>query len=108
PPIRLQLRFAGTSGADAAAQLRHLDASTSQARQEIFKLGQFYLQLTFARSRMASKNVENQLRAIDDTCVDLALNVSLLRCRDVVIENDEVGRHRSCCDRNLFQLAFAN
>ena len=64
PAVGFQLGFAGTSGADAAAQLRHLHASSGQSRQHVFELRQFHLQLAFARSRVAGKDVEDQLRAV--------------------------------------------
>jgi hypothetical protein len=42
-------------------------------------LRQFHLQLTFTRAGMLRKNVEDELRAIDDAGVNDAFDVALLR-----------------------------
>ena len=90
--IGFQLGFAGTAGADAAAELRHLHAASRQSRQQVLQLRQFHLELAFTGARVAGKDVEDELGAIDDAQVELALQVALLRWRQLVIEDDEVGR----------------
>jgi hypothetical protein len=80
-PVGLQLSFARSASADAAAELRHFHAAPRQPRQHVFELGQFHLQLAFTSAGVARKNIENQLRAIDDARVDHALNIALLRRR---------------------------
>ena len=57
---------------------------------------------------MPREDIQNQLRAIDDTRVDDALNVALLRRREVVIEQNHIRGNRGGCARNLFQLALAD
>ena len=108
PAISFELRFARASGADAAAQLRHLYASSRQSRQHVFELCQFDLQLAFTGLGMARKDVEDELRAVDHALVQDALDVALLRRREIVIEEDQVGLRRGRCAFDFFKLAATN
>jgi len=66
------------ASADASAQLRHFYASASQTGQEVLQLCQFHLQLTFPGARVTGKDVENQLRAVNNPALNLAFDVALL------------------------------
>jgi hypothetical protein len=107
-PVGLELSFARSASADAAAELRHFHAAPRQPRKHVFELRQFHLQLTFTSAGVARKNIENQLRAIDDARVDHAFNVALLRRREIVIEQNHIRGNRGCRARNFFQLALAD
>src|SRR5208283_1184336 len=107
-PVGLELSFARSASADAAAELRHFHAAPRQPWQHVFELRQFHLQLTFTSAGVTGKNIENQLRAIDDARVDDALNVALLRRRKIVIEQDHIRGNRGCRARDLLQLALAD
>ena len=89
--VGFKLGFARSAGADAAAELRHFHAASGQSRQHIFELRQFHLQLAFSGAGVVRKNVENELRAIDDAGVDDALDIALLRRGEIVIEENHVG-----------------
>src|SRR5438270_4323197 len=89
--VGLELGFAGSAGADAAAELRHLDTASGEARQHVFELCKFDLQLAFAGTGVAGKDVEDQLGAIDDAGLHDLLDVALLRRREVVVKEDKVG-----------------
>ena len=102
------MRLARSARSDAAAQLRHLHAPPRQSWKHVFQLRQFHLQLTFPRARVPRKDVENQLRAIDDARVNHSFDVALLRWREIVIEQNHIGGDRGRRARNLFQLAFAD
>ena len=106
--VRLQLGFTGATSADAAAELRHLHTASRQARQQVLQLRQFHLQLAFAGARVAGKDIENELGAVDHSHVERALQVTLLRRRQLVIEDDQVGRTRSDSAFQLFQLSAAD
>ena len=73
--IRFELRLAGPSGPDAAAEPRERVARADEPRQQVFQLREFHLQLAFARPRAAREDVEDELRAIDD----FAMNFRLVR-----------------------------
>ncbi len=77
--IGFQLGFAGTAGPDAAAELRHLHAASCQPGQQVLQLRQLHLELALAGAGVAGKDVEDELRAVDDPHVELALQVALLR-----------------------------
>src|SRR6202007_1055330 len=76
--VGFELRFTGTARADAAAELRHLNAMSSQARQHVLQLRELDLQLAFAGARLARKNVEDELGAVDPPPLDNLLNIALL------------------------------
>ena len=88
--IGFQLGFTGAAGPDAAAELRHLHAASRQARQQVLQLRQLHLQLSFTGAGVAGEDVEDKLRAIDHPDLELALQVALLRWRQLVVEDDEV------------------
>ncbi len=79
PAVGFQLSFTRAAGADAAAELRHLDATPGQARQHVFQLRQLDLQLAFAGAGVPGKNIEDELRAVDHAALDDLFNVALLR-----------------------------
>ena len=108
PTVRFQLRFARASRADAAAQLRHLNAASGEPRQHVMQLRQFHLQLAFAGSRVPRKNIEDQLRAVDDPPLNDLFDIALLRRTEIVIEEQNVGVDRRRCTGNFFQLAGAH
>ena len=66
------------------------------------ELSQLDLKLSFAGACAARKNVEDQLGPVDDPATNLSLNVPLLRRREVLIENHDLGLELL---RNRFQLA---
>ena len=70
--IGFELRFAGAARADAAAETRQRGAGSGEPRQQVVELRQLDLPLAFARARAARKDVEDQLRAIDDLAIELA------------------------------------
>jgi len=108
PAVHFELCFAGTSGADSAAQARHLRPVSRQARQEVVELREFHLQLTFPGAGVPGENIQNDLGAIDDTAVSRAFNVALLCGGEFTIEDEQVG---SCACRqlpNFIQLAAAD
>ena len=87
--VRLELRLAGTARADAAAELRHLRAASGEPRQQIFELRQLHLQAALTRARMAGKDVQDELRAVDDAAVELFLQIAQLGAGQLVVEDDE-------------------
>ncbi len=69
---------------------------------------QLHLELSFTGARMTGKDVEDELGAIDHPQVEHALQVTLLRWRQLVIEDDQIGRTRSDSAFQLLQLSTAN
>ena len=106
--VGLELGFARSAGPDASAQLGHGGAAPGQPGQHVFQLRQLYLQLPFAAARVAGKDVENQLGAIDYTYGKRTLQVSLLGGGKVVIEENEGSLRRRSDSGDLFHLALAH
>ena len=106
--VGFELRFARAPGADAAAQLRHLDSASAQPRQHVLQLRQFHLQLAFTGARVFGKDIEDELRAVDHPGVDQFLDIALLRSSEVVIEKQQIGRDRSDGAGNFLQLSASD
>ncbi len=51
---------------------------------------QLDLQLAFTSPGAAGKDVENELRAVDDPAIERVLEVALLGGREVVVDDHEV------------------
>ena len=94
----------GTSTA-LAAQPRHRDAFPGQARQQIIQLCQLHLQLAFATSCVARKNVKNELGAVDDPAFRSRFDVSLLHRRKIAVKNDQRRFVRRGLGANFVQFA---
>ena len=106
--IGFELGFAGPASADAAAELRHGFAAAGEARQHVFELGELDLQLAFAGARVAGKDVEDELGAIEDAARQSGFKVAQLRGREVVIEENEVGVGGSGDGGDLLDFAGAD
>ena len=77
----------GPLRADAAAEPRQRRAGADEPRQQVLQLRELDLQLAFARAGAPRKDVEDELRAIDDLSADLFLDLPQLRRRQLVVED---------------------
>src|SRR5258708_3084565 len=77
-PPRGPARAATASSAAFSAEARHFRPMARQPRQKVIELRQLDLQLAFAAARVPRKNIQNELRAVNDAAFGDALNVSLL------------------------------
>ena len=68
---------------------------------------ELHLQLALARLRALRKDLEDELRAIEDARIDGALDVALLRGRELVVEDHERGIELAQRVHDLAQLAGA-
>ena len=62
PAVGLELRFAGTAHADAAAELLEVGPHARQARQHVLELRELHLHLRFARCARASRRCRGSAR----------------------------------------------
>ena len=79
-----------------------------EAWQHVVQLCQFDLQLAFSGARVARKNVEDQLGAIDDSSLDDLFNIALLGRTEIVVEQENVGIHGGCGAGYFFKFACAD
>ena len=66
-------------------------ALTGEARQHVFQLRELDLKSPFGRASAASEDVEDQLRPVDDLDADRLVEIALLRGRQFVIDDQDVG-----------------
>jgi hypothetical protein len=88
--------------------LRHGFAAAGEAGEHVFELGELDLELTLARASVAGKDVEDELRAIENAARESGLKVAQLRGREVVIEENEIGVGGGGYGCDLFNFAGAN
>src|SRR5262249_37525537 len=98
----------GTTTAALAAQTGHGCSSACEARKQVVELCQFHLKLTFAAARVASENIQNQLRAVDDATLGGGFDVALLHGGKVAVEDDQWRLVSGGFGANFFQLATTN
>jgi len=103
--IGFKLGFAGSPGADSAAELRHGFAAAREARQHVFELGELNLELALAGAGVAREDVEDELRAVEDAAGQRGFKVAQLRRRKVVVEENQVGPRRSGDAGDLLNFA---
>src|SRR5438874_4901804 len=89
PPVALELLLAGAAGAHACAQAREV-ATTLEAGQEVMQLRGLHLQAALLGAGALSKDVENQLGAVDHLDIELALEVALLARGQFLVEDQQV------------------
>ena len=91
PAVGLELRFAGAAEADAALLALEVGPAADEPRQLMLDLRELDLQLAFGAARALREDVEDQRGAVDDAALECALEVALLRARERVVEDDEIG-----------------
>ncbi len=94
-PVYLELALALAEAAPdpASGLLAHQVAPhAAQARQYVLELGELDLEAALVRLGVHAKDVEDEGRAVDDLdgLADEALEVCLLRGRELVVEYDHV------------------
>ena len=75
---------------------------------EVLQLGQLDLQLALMAFGPQCKDVEDQRRPVHDPAIQLAFKISLLRGRDVVVEDDEIRAIHLSRKPDLVGLALAH
>ena len=74
---------------------------------QIIQLGQLYLQFAFVAFRALGKNIQNQAVAVYHPTLKLALQIALLRRRQLVIENHHIGLQAAHFAGDFFHFALA-
>ena len=107
-PVELDLLLARAAGlAQAAALALEVRPSAHQARGEVLEPSELHLQLALAGLRALGEDLEDQLGAIEHAPAERLLEVSLLRRRKLVVEDDRGGLQRLGGAQDLPDLAAA-
>ena len=88
--VRLELGFARTSGTDATAQPREFHAPARQTWQQVTQLSQFHLKLSLSCPSPTGKDIQNELRPVDNAAANFSFDIALLGGRKILIENHYV------------------
>ena len=108
PPVGFQFLFARTARADAAAEAGKFLAASGEARQQVIQLRELHLQLAFAGARVAGKNIENQLGAVNHARADAFLHIAELHGSEVVIHDHQRHVPHFGFDADFIELAAAH
>jgi len=106
--IGLELCFARAAGSDAAAKLRHGATASGEARQLVFELREFYLELAFTGLGVAGEDVEYELRTVDDVAGQPGFDVTELRGGEVVVEENKRRLGAGHNANNFVEFALAD
>ena len=91
-PVGLKLGFAGTTVADTATPLTlEVGPAAHQARGDVLELRQLHFELAFMTARALREDVEDETGAIQHPALDELFEVALLRRRQRMIEQHQVG-----------------
>jgi hypothetical protein len=106
--VHLDLRLARAARADAARLPLQVRPEPAQARQDVLVLGELDLELGLLGAGAAGEDVEDERRAVHDLAADLALEVALLRRRELLVEHDGVGALGLAHEPKVLDLAPAD
>ena len=107
-PIDLELCFARAPTTDPTLEpgQRHVGA-LCESRQPVFELRQFDLEFAVAGCRVLREDVEDELRAIDDTQLHALGQVAGLCGGQILVDDDELDAALEGSNHQILQLAGA-
>ena len=108
PAVGLELRLARAARADAPAEALEVLPHPAHPRQVVLELCELDLELALGADRVLGEDVEDQLRAVDDACLEGVLEQPLLCRLELVVDDQHVGRRRAERALQLVELAFAD
>src|SRR5713101_6291784 len=87
PAVGLQFLFTRSARADSATEARKLFASACQPREQIIQLRKLHLKLAFAGARVAGKNIEDELGAVNHAATHSFFKIAQLAGGQIMIHN---------------------
>ena len=106
--VGLELRLAGASRADAAAEPLEVLPHPPHPRQVVLELRQLDLELALGAPRVLGEDVEDQLRAVDDARLERVLERPLLGRVELVVDDQHLGVRALVRLLQLLELALAD
>ena len=89
PAVGFQFLLARAARADSAGLPGKLFRASGEARQHVIQLRELDLQLPFAAARVARKNIQDQLRAVNHAAFGALFEVAQLRRRKIAVKHDQ-------------------
>ena len=112
--VGLELRLAwasrpdaGSEGPQTAAEALEMLPHAPHARQVVLELCQLDLELSLGAPRMLRKDVEDQLRSIDDACLEGVFERSLLDWVELVVHQEHLGARFLVGALELLELSLS-
>ena len=106
PAVGFQLRFAGTSQADAAFLPLQVSPPADQSRREVLELRELDLQLAFEGSGPLREDVEDEPVPVEHARIERRLEIAFLARAQRVIQQDQFRVHVPSALENLVNLAL--
>ena len=106
--VNFQLLLAGAPGANAAARSGQSVAVAGQPRKPVAQLGQLHLKLAGSGLGPAGKNVQNQVRPVNDLQAYFRFQIPDLGPGQLIVEHNDIGLIRLRQLLHLQHLAAAN
>src|SRR5439155_27226380 len=103
-----ELGLAGPTRADSSAEALEVLPEAAHTRQVVLELGELDLELALGTDGMLGEYVEDELRAVDDPCLEGVHEQSLLRRLQLVVDDQNVGRRAAECLLQLLELSLAH
>jgi len=108
-PVGFELRFTfTTTHADTAFLAGKVAPEPREAGQQVLELRQLDLQLAFAGAGALGKDIEDQRGTIEDFAIEHLLQITALRRREFVVENDSIDIGAVAEAGKFVGLAFAD
>ena len=115
PSVGLELRLAGAARTDACPDRPHATAEALEmlphsphARQVVFELGEFDLELALGAPCVLGEDVEDQLCPVDDAGLQRVFERSLLRRVELVVDQQHFGPGLFVLALELVELPLAH
>ena len=108
PAVGLELGLTRAARADAAAESLQVLPHPPHARKVVLELRELDLELALGAAGVLREDVEDQLRPIDDARLQRVLERSLLRRRELLVDQEHVGAAARELRLELGELALAD
>jgi succinyl-diaminopimelate desuccinylase len=107
-PVRLELRLARAAGADSAAETLEVLPHPPHPGEVVLQLRELDLKLSLGADCVLGEDVEDQLRPVDDPCLERVLEGSLLRRAELVVDDQHLCGGVAVLLLQLLELSLAD
>jgi hypothetical protein len=108
PAVGLELRLARAARPDPTSEPLEMLPHAAHPREVVLELGELDLELSFGRHRVLGEDVEDELRPVDDTQLELVLEPPLLARVEIVVHDQRLGVRVADGTAELGKLSLAH